>query len=41
MGNGVTKHAYMIFRVEDIQSAQNALVEQGINMITKEDIEKL
>ena len=41
MGNGVTKHAYMIFRVEDVQSAQNALVEQGIHMITKEDIEKL
>ena len=41
MGNGVTKHAYMIFRVEDVQGAQNALVEQGIHMITKEDIEKL
>lgn len=41
MGNGVTKHAYMIFRVEDVQSAQNALVEKGIHMITKEDIEKL
>ena len=41
MGNGVTKHAYMIFRVEDVQTAQNALVEKGIHMITKEDIEKL
>ena len=41
MGNGVTKHAYMIFRVEDVQSAQNALVEKGIHMISKEDIEKL
>ncbi len=41
MGNGVTKHAYMIFRVEDVATAQNALVEQGIHMITKEDIEKL
>lgn len=41
MGNGVTKHAYMIFRVEDVQIAQNALVEKGIHMITKEDIEKL
>ncbi len=41
MGNGVTKHAYMIFRVEDVTTAQNALVEKGIHMITKEDIEKL
>ncbi len=41
MGNRETKHAYMIFRVEDILSAQNALVEQGIHMITTDDIEKL
>lgn len=41
MGNGATKHAYMIFRVEDVQTSQNALVEQGIHMITNEDIEKL
>lgn len=41
MGNGVTKHAYMIFRVEDVQTAQNALVEKGIHMISKEDIDKL
>ena len=41
MGNRETKHAYMIFRVEDIQTAQNALVAQGIHMITDEDIKKL
>lgn len=41
MGNGATKHAYMIFRVEDVQSAQNALVAEGIHMITTEDVEKL
>ena len=41
MGNGETKHAYMIFRVEDITAAQNALVDKGIHMITTEDVEKL
>ena len=41
MGNGVTKHAYMIFRVEDVVSAQNALIAEGIHMITEADIQKL
>lgn len=41
MGNRETKHAYMIFRVQDVQLAQNSLVDQGIHMITQEDIEKL
>lgn len=41
MGNGETKHAYMIFRVEDITAAQNALVDKGIHMITTEYVEKL
>lgn len=41
MGNRETKHAYMIFRVENVSAAQNALVAQGIHMITTEDIEKL
>ena len=41
MGNGVTKHAYMIFRVEEVVSAQNALIAEGIHMITEADIQKL
>lgn len=41
MGNRETKHAYMIFRVEDIAAAKSALMAEGIHMITKEDIEKL
>lgn len=41
MGNRETKHAYMIFRVEDNTAAQAALVSEGIHMITTEDIEKL
>ncbi len=41
MGNRETKHAYMIFRVEDIAAAKSALVAEGIHMITKDDIEKL
>ena len=41
MGNKETKHAYMIFRVEDNASAQGALVAKGIHMITEEDIQKL
>ena len=41
LGNVATKHAYMIFRVEDVADAQSALVAEGIHMITEEDIEKL
>lgn len=41
MGNRETKHAYMIFRVEDIAAAKSALVAEGIHMITNDDIEKL
>ena len=41
LGNVATKHAYMIFRVEDVAAAQAALVAEGIHMITEADIEKL
>ena len=41
LSNAATKHAYMIFRVEDVAAAQGALVAEGIHMITEADIEKL
>ncbi len=41
MGNGATKHAYMIFRVEDNTAAQAVLVKNGVHMIEDSDIQKL
>ncbi len=41
IGKRETKHAYMIFRVEDNSAAQAALIKEGVHMVTAEDIEKL
>ncbi len=41
LGGKDTKHAYMIFRVQDADAALLALISKGINCITQESLAKI
>ena len=41
LGGETSSHAYMIFRVQDLQAAAAALAEKGIQCVDQEEIEKL
>lgn len=41
MGGKSADHAYMIFRVQDAESAVEALMAKGVNCITQENLSKI
>lgn len=41
LGGSSVDHAYMIFRVEDVERAAAALAERGIKTVTQDEMEQL
>ena len=41
LGGAESNHAYMIFRVAEVSEAKAALTAKGVNVLSREDMEKL